>query len=151
MNVDHSPFMWKSRSAPVCELLHMNNRPNFSSFMKILPLVLLVALTGCDHPESRAQKMGEQISQWVPVGTPLAAAQRIMEEHQFTCSVVSYANAEQMSNSPDAVLWKTIVTRDRQHFAVTNISHLECKSPQCSITFTVVNGEVSGHSAFGRL
>ena len=113
--------------------------------------MLVVVLTGCGHPESRAQKMGEQISQWVPVGTPLVAARQIMEQHQFACSVVSYASAEQMSNSPDAVLWKTIVTRDRQHFAVTNISHLECKSPHCSITFTVVNGEVSGHSAFGRL
>ncbi len=119
--------------------------------MRMLLIMLLIVPTGCGHADSRAQKMGEQISQWVPVGTSLAAARRIMEQHQFTCSVVSYASAEQMSNSPDAVLWKTIVTRDRQHFAVTNVVHLECKSPQCSITFTVVNGEVSGHSALGRL
>ena len=120
-------------------------------FMRTLPVILLVALAGCGGPESRAEKMGQQISQWVPDGTPLAAARQAMERHQFTCSVVSYANAGEMSNSPDAVLWKTIVTRDRQHFAVTNISHLECKKPECSITFTVINGEVSGHSALGRL
>jgi hypothetical protein len=119
--------------------------------MKILPFILLVALTGCSHPESRAQKMGEQISQWVPDGTPLASARQIMEQHQFTCSVASYTNAEQMAGSADAVLWSTIVTRDGQHFPVTNISHLECKTPQCDITFTVINGEVSGHSAFGSL
>src|ERR1700690_653295 len=108
--------------------------------MKILPFILLVTLIGCSRPESQAHTMGEQISQWVPDGTPLALAQQIMEQHQFICSVVSYDNAEQMSNSPDAVLWKTIVVKDGQHFAVTNVSHLECKKPQCNITFSVVNG-----------
>ena len=95
--------------------------------------------------------MGEQISQWVPNGTPIASARQIMEQHQFVCSVVSYTNAEQMAGSADAVFWKTIVTRNGQHFAVTNISYLECKTPQCDITFTVINGEVSGHNASGRL
>jgi len=119
--------------------------------MKTVALILLGVLTGCGNPKSRAEKMGEQISQWVPYGTPLVSARQIMERQGFVCSVTSYTNAEQMSSSPDAVLWKTIVTRDGQHFAVTNISHLECKRAQCEITFTVINGEVSGHSAFGRL
>jgi len=124
--------------------------PRFGS-VKILRLILLVALTGCAHPESHAQKMSRQIHQWVPDGTPLAAARRTMEQQQFACSVVSFDNAEQMSNSPDAVLWKTIVVRDGQHFKVTNVSHLECRSPQCSITFRVVNGQTAGFSAGGRL
>jgi len=74
-----------------------------------------------------------------------------MEQHGFTCSVVSYSSAEQMGSSPDAVLWKSIVTKNGQRFSVTNLSHLECKKPECSVTFTVINGEVSGQSAFGRL
>jgi hypothetical protein len=119
--------------------------------MKILPFILLVALTGCSHPESRAARMGRQIQQWVPDGTPLAAARQIMEQHQFTCSVVSFTNAEQMSNSPDAVLWNTIVTRDGQHYKVTNVSHLDCKTPQCEITFSVVNGETTGFYGGGSL
>lgn len=137
--------------------LHFPNRNRLAgrsataSFMRILPFILLVVLTGCGRPESHAQKMGKQISQWVPDGTSLALARQTMEQHQFACSVTSYSNAAQMSNDPDAVLWKTIVTRGRQHFPVTNISHLECKTPQCHVTFTIINDEVSGYSAFGSL
>ncbi len=119
--------------------------------MRILPCILLFALAGCGRPASRAQEMGEQIRQWVPDGTPLVSARRIMERHQFACSVASFSNAGQMSNSPDAVLWKTIVTRHGQQFAVTNISYLQCQRPWCHVTFWIINGEVSGHSAFGRL
>jgi hypothetical protein len=119
--------------------------------MKILPFLLLVALAGCGRPQSRARKMSEQILQWVPYGTPLTSARQIMEQHQFICSVVSFTNAAQMSNSADAVLWNTIVERGGQRFPVTNVSHLECRTPQCHITFSVVNDETTGFSAFGRL
>ena len=114
-------------------------------------LILLVVLTGCSHSASRAEKLSRQIQQWVPDGTPLAAARQMMQQHQFKCSVISFDNAEQMTNSADAVLWKTIVVRDGQHFAVTNVSHLECKTPQCGITFSVVNGETVGFTAGGSL
>lgn len=122
-----------------------------SIVMKLLVFVLLVVLLGCSRPKSHAQKMDEQILQWVPFGTCLAEARQVMEQHQFTCSVVSYDNAQQMTNSADALRWKTIVARNRQHFAVSNVTHLECKRPHLSITFSVVNGETAGFRAGGRL
>ena len=119
--------------------------------MNKLPLILMIFLIGCSHPESNSQKLGEQIQKWVPFGTSLEEAQKTMEQHQFTCSVVSYENAAQMSNSPDAVAWKTTVVRNNQSFKVTNVSHLVCEKLRCSFTFSVVNGQISSFWGGGSL
>jgi hypothetical protein len=112
---------------------------------------MFVALMGCGLQESQAEKRSRQIAEWVPYKTSLESARRAMEQQHFTCSVVSYDNAEQMSNNIDAHLWRTIVVRDDQRFAVTNVTHLDCKKPQCHITFALVNGQVTGYTFFGRL
>ena len=59
--------------------------------MKILALAILFTAASCAHrPAPLSDKPAQaesQIQSWVPVGTPLADAQRIMQQHNFTCSV----------------------------------------------------------------
>ena len=119
--------------------------------MKIILFVLLLALVGCSQKDPEVVKMGKQVLKWVPNGTPLLSARQIMEQQHFICSVVSYTNANQMVGKKDAALWNTIVTRGDQHFTVTNISYLDCKTEHCSVRFTVLNGQTAGFSAGGHL
>ena len=60
--------------------------------MKILALAFILAASGC----ARGDKLSEQPAQaaaqiqiWVPVGTSLADARHIMEQHQFKCSMMT--------------------------------------------------------------
>ena len=58
--------------------------------MKILALAFVLAVGGCAHRDKLSEQPAEavaQIQHWVPVGTSLADAQNIMEQHHFTCSV----------------------------------------------------------------
>lgn len=61
--------------------------------MRTITLIMLLALTGCSHSSpplsGEPAQAASQIQSWVPVGTPLADARRIMEQHQFTCSVTT--------------------------------------------------------------
>jgi hypothetical protein len=125
------------------------DRPTTSHVMKLLPYILLFVLVGCGPSELQTRKLSEQISQLVPDGTPLASARQIMEQHQFTCSVVSYEKQSQTTNSADAILWTTFVVRDGLRQAVTNITHLECKASRRRVTITVVNGTTHGFSVSG--
>ena len=55
--------------------------------MKILPLILLWAASGCAHHEPLSGNRSEALSQvrgWVPVGTPVEEACRIMRRHGFS-------------------------------------------------------------------
>jgi hypothetical protein len=57
--------------------------------MKILAFAILLAVTGCSHGEKLSDqpaKAAAQIQTWVPIGTPLADARKIMEQHHFICS-----------------------------------------------------------------
>jgi hypothetical protein len=56
--------------------------------MKSLSFILLVVLTsvlctGCASSDPATFK--NQVHHWVPLGTPVAEAQRIMEHHHFQC------------------------------------------------------------------
>jgi len=60
--------------------------------MKIIPLLTLLAFCGCAHTEKLSDQPAQaasQIERWVPIGTPLTQAQRVMEQHHFTCSVMT--------------------------------------------------------------
>lgn len=52
-----------------------------------LCLVLACLLAGCVSANPR--KFSEQVREWVPLGTPAAKAQRIMEHHGFECRLIS--------------------------------------------------------------
>jgi hypothetical protein len=55
--------------------------------MKLLPLILLCAASGCVHQEPLSGNRSEALSQvrrWVPVGTPVEEACRIMRRHGFS-------------------------------------------------------------------
>jgi len=102
--------------------------------------------------------MGRQLRQWVPDRTPLASAQEAMQSNGFTCAVTSFSSPEQMTNRDDAIQdgpkWKVILQRDGFRQMVTNLSYLDCKRTNpatCEVRFILLNGEVEGHTAFGRL
>lgn len=66
------------------------NRKAPSCVLKILALAFVLAVGGCAHRDWLSERPAEavaQIQHWVPVGTSLADAQSIMEQHHFTCSV----------------------------------------------------------------
>jgi hypothetical protein len=83
----------------------------------------------------------------VPFGTPLEAACQTMTEHQFICSVDSYTNPAQMSNS---AIWNTPFVKNGQPLAITNVSRLKCKTNNCVLTFWLINGETTSLSVKGH-
>jgi hypothetical protein len=123
--------------------------------MKIVPFILLVALIGCSHSEtaSPALQMSRQIQQWVPKGTPLAAARQAMEQHQFVCTVDSYASRAAMPPGSDPLWWNvgSFISRDGKTLPVTNVTILTCKRADTNFgvcayeaTLTAVDGEFDG-------
>jgi hypothetical protein len=98
--------------------------------MKILPYILLVALIGCSRSEkpNPASQMSQQIQQWVPKGTPVAAARQIMEQHQFVCAVGSYDSKAAMPPGSDPLWWDVggFISRDGKTLPVTNVTILTC-------------------------
>src|ERR1044071_492669 len=109
--------------------------------MKILPFILVIALFGCSRPELPSTRLLRAVQEWVPEGTPLSSAQKIMEEHQFTCTVHSFTNRLMMTNHMEAVCWgsdgvRALGVRDD---VVTNVTLLECQwtdiqnTSKCSI------------------
>ena len=65
------------------------------SLAKILATAVVFALAGCSHDEKISEQQSKaeaQIQHWVPIGTPASDAQHIMEQHHFTCSVMTNSN-----------------------------------------------------------
>jgi len=129
-----------------------------TSIMKILPFVLLFAITGCSRPENPATQVSREIQQWIPVGTPLVAAQKILEQHQYVFSIDSYANQQEMNGSvagskKDSSFdyWHTGVFRNGKTEAVTNICILSCRRiitgdqhGDYHVTLRSINGQIEG-------
>jgi len=60
--------------------------------MRFLPFILSVALVGCSRAERLSSQPTEataQVQRWVAVGTSAADARRVMEQHGFTCSLIT--------------------------------------------------------------
>src|SRR5512140_201567 len=89
-------------------------------------------VVGRNPPERTAR----QILERVPTGTSLEAARQTMTEHQFICSVESYTNPAQMSNS---AIWNTPLVKGGQRLAITNVSRLRCETNGCAVTFWLIN------------
>ena len=102
--------------------------------MKILPLILVFPLIGCSCSKSPAEKMADELPQWIPSGTSYEVARQTMERHQYVCSVVSYDNVSAITNKPhpdaaalDAVQWMQVyMQKSGESESVTNISILRC-------------------------
>ena len=63
--------------------------------MKTLAFAFLIAVTGCAHDDRLSEQpttATKQIKSWIPSGISLADAQRIMEQHRFTCSMMTNSN-----------------------------------------------------------
>ena len=60
--------------------------------MKIFALATMLAISGCAHderlPDGPAQAAA-QIRVWIPAGTSQSDAEHIMQQHHFTCSVMT--------------------------------------------------------------
>ena len=116
--------------------------------MRILPFILLTGLMGCSDSEVR--KSSEQVLELVPFGTPLASAQQTMEQRHFKCSVVSYSDPSQMTNTALLSLWRQDIVKGGQHLQVTNVARLRCERTNCLVVFTVLNGETTGAAVKGK-
>ena len=60
--------------------------------MKTLALAFVLAVAGCAHDDRLSEQpttATAQVQSWIPVGTSLADAQQIMEQHHFTCSIMT--------------------------------------------------------------
>src|SRR6266567_614408 len=60
--------------------------------MKTLALALVLVVTGCARNERLQEQPAAATSQirgWIPGGTSLPDARRIMEQHHFTCSMMT--------------------------------------------------------------
>ena len=88
-----------------------------------------------------------KILELAPIGSPLEVARQTMTEHGFVCSVDSYANPAQMSNS---AIWNTPFVRGGQRLMVTNVARLTCKTNGCTATFWLVNGETTSLAVKGQ-
>ena len=88
-----------------------------------------------------------KILELVPIGSPLEAALQTMTQHQFICSVDSYTNPAQMSNS---AIWNNPFVKGGQRMAVTNVARLTCKTNGCDVTFWLINGETTSLSVKGQ-
>ena len=58
--------------------------------MRPLAFAIVLAVVGCAHDERLSEQpttATAQVEGWIPVGTPVADAQRIMEQRHFTCSM----------------------------------------------------------------
>src|SRR5215471_18132568 len=60
--------------------------------MRFLPLIFFITLAGCSRAERLSSQPAEataQIQHWVAVGTSATDARRVMEQHGFSCSLVT--------------------------------------------------------------
>jgi hypothetical protein len=123
--------------------------------MKLSPFILLVALVGCSRqaPPNAASQMSQQIQQWIPKGTRVAAAQQIMEQHQFVCTVGSYDSRAAMPSGSDPKWWDvgSYITSGGKTLPVTNVTLLNCKRADTNgvawayeARLTAVDGEFDG-------
>ena len=100
--------------------------------MRYLLLILLAALPSCSRAERLSAEPDEataQVKRWIPVGTSVAHARRIMEQHGFACSLVT--------NSAFADLRETdYVYCDRREGSMTQ--------RRWQAALVLVDGKVSG-------
>lgn len=76
--------------------------------MRIFAVALLIAICGCAQKKASyealsddPEKASAQIQRWVPVGTSQIEAERIMEQHDFSCSVMTNSGFEDVSKRGD--------------------------------------------------
>jgi hypothetical protein len=100
-----------------------------------------------DIATGNRSELSRQILELVPFGTPLKEARRTMTQRQFTCSVDSYTNPAEMSNS---AIWEAPFVKNGQRLAVTNVSRLTCATNGCVATFWVINGETTSLAVKGN-
>jgi hypothetical protein len=96
---------------------------------------------------SELPRTTREILELVPIGTPLEAARQRMTEHHFVCSLDSYTNPAQMSNS---AIWNAPFVKGGQRMAVTNVARLTCKTNDCAVTFWLINGETTSLAVKGQ-
>jgi hypothetical protein len=93
--------------------------------MRAFAIILLLAVSGCAaHRELLSGDQAEatsQVQRWVPVGTPVADAMRIMEQHGFTCMVddhgATYLDCDYRSKG---TIWNPVLVCGHASFPVTD-------------------------------
>ena len=109
--------------------------------MRVLLFLVLVTLVGCGSPVTN-----EQVLVWVPMRTPLASARLAMEQHGFTCTVLS---DEQRKKQDDGLPWYGLtLNTTRQNGesleTATNICYLDCQRGKVRIMFRLADNKSTG-------
>ena len=146
------PGLWRRVEGTSAKLLFITIDSAFAvrtiGPMRVFFVTLLLPFLGCGGCERSAERLSREIGQWITNGTPLPAAQRILEQHQFTCSVTWYTNKQGMirggAEDVDAIYWDHRVRMDGIFMAVTNITHLDFKKTNAGGVLTYINGKYSG-------
>ena len=101
--------------------------------MKIFRLSLVsclaaLLLTGCISTDP--VRFARQVQDWVPLGTPVADAQRIMEKHKFICEI--------LDKKPDSPLSVATLICRRKAGVMTSIADWEAE-------FDIRDGKVAAY------
>jgi hypothetical protein len=92
--------------------------------MRVFVIILLFAVIGCAHRELLSDKQVEatsQVQRWVPVGTPVVDAQRIMEQHGFSCApFTNGASSLDCSYRSSGSIWNPVLVCGQATFPVTD-------------------------------
>jgi hypothetical protein len=110
--------------------------------MKTLPFILLLALIGCSRSVPPDPLKHAEILKWVPLNSSLASARQTMEQHGYSCLVITNKKSKVIGWQPnDGSLPKTFFINGVQQ-TVTNASSLICQQSHEEVLFTLLNGVV---------
>jgi hypothetical protein len=104
--------------------------------MKYAVVILILALAGCGRREAVLAQPGrvmKQVHEWVPSGTPIAEAEKILAAHQFSWSVVSNSSFADYTNAILLI----------GHPTVAAVQAIPAAPPRWSVVLVITNGEVS--------
>ena len=104
--------------------------------MKYAIVILMLALVGCGRREAvlaEPVRVMKHVHEWVPSGTPIAEAEKILDAHEFSWTV---ATNSFFANSTNATLLVC-------HPVVANAHAIPAAPQRWSVVLVITNGHVS--------
>jgi hypothetical protein len=99
-------------------------------------VILMLALVGCGRREAvlaEPVRVMKHVQEWVPSGTPMAEAEKILYVHQFSWTVVTNSFFGESTNATILVC----------HPAVANAQAIPAALQRWSVVLVITNGNVS--------
>jgi hypothetical protein len=110
--------------------------PLDESRMKYAVVILILALAGCGRRAAvlaQPVRVMKQVQEWVPSGTPVAEAEKILASHQFSPTLVRNSSFADNTNATLLVC----------HPAVAATQAIPEAPPRWSVVLVITNGNVS--------